>query len=75
MAWATPAGGGGMWAAGGPASDGVNPFIATGNTLRASVWSGGESIIRFKPGPASSGQTNDYWAPMNWMRSITATST
>jgi len=28
-AWATPTRGGGMWAVGGPASDGVNPFIAT----------------------------------------------
>jgi len=66
MAWATPANGGGMWAVGGVASDGINPFIATGNTFGASVWSGGEAIIRFQPGPVFSGQTNDYWAPTNW---------
>ena len=67
VAWATAARGGGAWAVGGPASDGVNPFIATGNTFGASVWSGGESIIRFQPSPVFSGLTNDYWAPTNWM--------
>ena len=67
MAWATPADGGGAWAVGGVASDGVNPFIATGNTFGAGVWSGGEAIIRFQPGPVFSGLTNDYWAPTNWM--------
>ena len=40
------------------ASDGVNPFIATGNTFGASAWSGGEAIIRFQPGPVFSGLTN-----------------
>ena len=67
MAWATPASGGGAWAVGGVASDGVNPFIATGNTFGASTWSGGEAIIRFQPGPVFSGLTNDYWAPTNWL--------
>src|ERR1017187_3764114 len=42
MAWATPARGGGMWAVGGVATDGINPYIATGNTFGATVWSGGE---------------------------------
>ena len=67
MAWATPARGGGMWAVGGVASDGLNPFIATGNTFGASVWSGGEAIIRFQSGPVFSTLTNDYWAPTNWI--------
>jgi hypothetical protein len=67
MAWATPARGGGMWAVGGVASDGANPFIASGNTFGASVWSGGESIIRFQSGPTFSGVTSDYWAPTNWI--------
>ena len=32
-AWAaTPFDGGGIWAVGGVASDGTNPFVATGNT-------------------------------------------
>jgi hypothetical protein len=67
LAWATAARGGGSWAVGGVASDGLNPFIATGNTFGATVWSGGESIIRFQPGPIFSNQTNDYWAPTNWV--------
>jgi hypothetical protein len=67
MAWATAARGGGAWAVGGAASDGVTPFIATGNTFGATVWSGGEAIIRFQSGPVFSTQTNDYWAPTNWI--------
>ncbi|MGO9003338.1 MAG: hypothetical protein ACLQHM_15350 [Limisphaerales bacterium] len=68
MAWATTADSGGAWAVGGVASDdGVNPFIATGNTSGASGWSGGEAIIRFQAGPVFSGLTNDYWAPTNWV--------
>jgi hypothetical protein len=67
MAWATPATGGGSCAVGGVASDGMNSFIATGNTFGAgSTWSGGEAIIRFQTGPVFSGLTNDYWAPTNW---------
>ena len=67
MAWATMASGGGAWAVGGVSSDGINPFIATGNTFGVSTWSGGEAIIRFQPGPVFSGLTNDYWAPTNWI--------
>ena len=68
MAWATPAAGGGSWAVGGIASDGANPFFATGNTFGAgTTWSGGEAIIRFQTGPRFSGLTNDYWAPTNWV--------
>jgi hypothetical protein len=65
-AWATPAQGGGAWAVGGIASDGVNPFMASGNTFSATVWGGGESIIRFSPGPVFTSQTQDYWTPTNW---------
>jgi hypothetical protein len=67
MAWATVANGGGAWGVGGIASDGVNPFIATGNTFNAGTWGGGEAIIRLQPGPVFSGLTNDYWAPTNWV--------
>jgi hypothetical protein len=65
-AWATGANQGGAWSVGGVASDGVNPFIATGNTGGTTVWSGGESIFRFQPGPVFSGLTNDFWSPTNW---------
>jgi len=67
VAWATRANGGGSWGVGGVASDGVDPFIATGNTFGASVWGGGEAIVRFQPGPVFSGLSLDYWAPTNWM--------
>jgi len=66
LAWATSANGGGCWGVGGVASDGTDVYIATGNTMGASEWSGGEAVIRFQPGPIFSQQTSDYWAPSNW---------
>ena len=67
-AWATTATGGGVWGPGGVASDGTNPFIATGNTFSTGgTWRGGEAVIRLQPGPVFSGSTNDYWAPTNWL--------
>jgi hypothetical protein len=68
-AWAaTPWVGGGIWAVGGVASDGTNPFVTTGNTTgTGGKWSGGEAVIRFQPGPIFSGHTSDYWAPTNWL--------
>ena len=67
MAWATAARGGGVWAVGGVASDGAQPVHRHRQHLRGNVWSGGEAIIRFQPGPVFSGLTTDYWAPTNWM--------
>src|SRR4029450_893696 len=53
---------------GGVASDGVNPFVTTGNTVNTGGnWSGGEAVIRFQPGPIFSGSSADYWAPTNWL--------
>src|SRR4026209_1790882 len=68
-AWAAaPFDGGGIWAVGGVASDGTNPFVATGNTTgTGGNWSGGEAVIRFQAGPIFSGNTSDYWAPTNWL--------
>ncbi len=67
-AWATTATGGGVWGIGGVASDGTNPFVATGNTFSTGgVWSGGEAVIRFQPGPIFTGSPSDYWAPTNWL--------
>ena len=31
------------------------------------IWSGGEAVIRFQPGPIFSGNPSDYWAPLNWL--------
>jgi len=60
--------GGAIWGVGGIASDGVNPFVTTGNTSgTGSNWSGGEAVIRFQPGPIFSGSPTDYWAPTNWL--------
>src|SRR6266480_321104 len=65
-AWAPSVIGGAIWSTSGVASDGTNPFVGTGNTFIPSVWSGGEAVIRFQPGPIFSGSTTDYWAPTNW---------
>jgi hypothetical protein len=67
-AWSTGWFGGGIWATGGIASDGNNPFVITGNTFTnlSDPWSGGEAVIRFQPGPIFSGNSSDYWAPTNW---------
>src|SRR5947199_1160935 len=43
-AWATSAIGGGVWGVGGVASDGINPFITTGNTFNTvGDWGGREA--------------------------------
>ena len=67
MAWASSAIGGAIWGVGGVASDGMNPFVTTGNTFFTNhVWGGGEAVIRFQPGPIFTGNPSDYWAPLNW---------
>jgi hypothetical protein len=65
-AWATEARGGGIWAPGGIASDGLSIFAATGNTFGAHSWMGGEAIIRLTLGAKFSGNPADYFAPSNW---------
>src|SRR5882724_1448314 len=65
-AWATSTIGGGMWGASGVASDGTNAFVATGNSFQPPTWSGSQAVIRFQPGPIFSGNTSDYWVPLNW---------
>ncbi len=65
IAWATQAHGGGAWSVGGIASDGTDPFVATGNTFNASVWGGGEAIIHLLPNLVLPG-TSNYWSPTNW---------
>jgi outer membrane protein assembly factor BamB len=60
MAWATTARGGGAWAVGGVASDGADPFVATGNTFGASSWGGGEAILHLQPNLALTEGTINY---------------
>ncbi len=67
MAWATSTKGGAIWGVGGVASDGMNPFVTTGNSWNTGGnWSGGEAVIRFQPGPIFTDSTADYWVPTNW---------
>jgi hypothetical protein len=64
--WATRANGGGIWAQGGVAGDGESLFATTGNTFNASMWEGGEAILRLRPGLAWSQKAKDYFTPSNW---------
>jgi hypothetical protein len=63
--WATPATRAGMWAPGGPSSDGTSIFMTTGDTgdldIGGSGWKGGYSVIRFGAGPAFAGGSTNFW--------------
>jgi hypothetical protein len=63
---ATRAQGGGIWAPGGIANDGLGLFVATGNTFGAADWSDGEAILFLGPGPTFTGAETDFFAPSNW---------
>jgi hypothetical protein len=67
VAWATTARGGGAWAVGGVASDGVDTFVATGNTFSTTSWGGGEAILRLPASLQLPSGTINYWAPTNWL--------
>ena len=57
--YATPSSQAGMWAPGGPSSDGTSIFMATGNGSNLGGWKGAYSVIRFAAGPAfTPGATN-----------------
>jgi hypothetical protein len=64
--WATRANGGGIWAQGGTAGDGESLYATTGNTFNANMWSGGEAIVRLRPGLAWSENAKDYFTPSDW---------
>jgi hypothetical protein len=66
--WSTTARGGGIWAPGGVSSDGKSVYVATGNTMLALHWSGGEAVIRLAPDLKFSAQPRDFFAPSNWLR-------
>jgi uncharacterized repeat protein (TIGR01451 family) len=65
-AWATGASQGGIWAAGGLASDGQSIFAVTGNTGGATDWMGGEAVLRLGAGGTFSGTPTDFFTPSNW---------
>ena len=58
---------GGIWAVGGAASDGTALFVSTGNTGGATVWSGGEAVIRLAQGPAYTSASTNQFYPTEWM--------
>src|SRR6478736_2073212 len=76
-AWATRAIAGGVWAVGGPASDGTSLFFATGNSkamasdgpnTSPTTWGDGESVYKFGSSlalPADTA-TTDFFVPSNW---------
>jgi hypothetical protein len=65
--YATPAREAGMWAPGGPASDGTDVFDATGNspdtdtTGTMSKWKGAYSVLRFGAGPVFTSAAANFW--------------
>jgi outer membrane protein assembly factor BamB len=70
FAWSVPAVQGGIWGAGGPATDGQSLYVATGNTDTgvSSAWAGGEAVVRLTPQLAFSGNPSDYFTPSNWFQ-------
>ncbi len=64
--WSTGANRGGIWSQGGLAQNGKSLLVATGNTDDTSTWTGGEAIIRLRPGLAAPSSTADYYTPSNW---------
>jgi outer membrane protein assembly factor BamB len=67
-AWRTRGIGAGMWAPAGITSDGTSIYSTTGNAIgfARDTYLDQETILRFGPGPSFSGQTSDYFAPVNW---------
>jgi hypothetical protein len=72
QAFATMAKAGGIWAVGGPSSDGTDVFATTGNTYDIgqnpppTIWGQGDAVLRFKGLPALSNATADYFYPSDW---------
>ena len=65
-AWRTRGRGGGIWAPGGIASDGVSLYVATGNTVGARDWADGEAVFRLAPDLRHSERNSDFFAASDW---------
>jgi hypothetical protein len=66
---ATGATRGGIWAVGGVAAspDGTSMFVSTGNTSgNATVWSGGEAVLRLAAGPTFTNSAANQFYPTEW---------
>jgi hypothetical protein len=59
--YVVPASQSGMWAPGGPSSDGTSIFVATGNGDNGATWQGAFSVIRLGAGPTFTAGTTNYW--------------
>jgi len=66
VSWSTRRRGGGIWAPGGISSDGRSLFVATGNTIGASIWHDGEAVFRLEPKLRHSDRPQDFFAPTDW---------
>jgi hypothetical protein len=64
--WHTAARAGGIWAPAGISSDGHALFVATGNTMGAKTWSGGEAVVRLPSSLSFSGAAKDFFTPSDW---------
>jgi hypothetical protein len=60
-AYATPSSQAGIWAPGGPSSDGTSIYATTGNGNNAGGWKGAFSILRFSAGPTFTAGAANYW--------------
>jgi len=66
LAWRTRGRGGGIWAPGGIASDGVSLYVATGNTVGARDWADGEAVFRLSADLRHSERNADFFAASDW---------
>jgi hypothetical protein len=58
--YATPSTRAGMWAPGGPSSDGTSIFASTGNGTDTGTWMGENSVLKFGPGPTFTSGASNY---------------
>ncbi len=58
--YATPSTRAGMWAPGGPSSDGTSIFASTGNGTNTGTWMGENSVIKFGAGPTFTAGASNY---------------
>src|SRR2546423_6355140 len=65
-AWRTRGRGGGIWAPGGIASDGISLYVATGNPVGARDWADGEAVFRLAPDLHHSERNPDFFAASDW---------
>jgi hypothetical protein len=71
--YAVPSLAAGMWAPGGPASDGTSVFAVTGNReplTSSAAWNGGEGVFRLGSDLTFTQQPPDFWVPANWMQAL-----